>query len=315
MKILSISHTDLDGYGAQYAINKHFKQDDVHNVNLNYSEVQYYIEDLDFKQYDEIYITDLNLTYDLSRFIDTNKGKTKVTLIDHHECDERNLLFNWYNVDKSVSGALYTSKFVPCSDDVKAFVELVSVYDMWQKNHPDFYKATFVSDIVFNVPLAYPSSKREFIFNFFDNFINLEQNISIQELEKWYIDFVFRLETSNKSLPSRINIIMSEFEYFMHDVEAYMLYSPVIQCNVSIVNLPASNFQTLSSAYLGHNPDVVLVNFNPERGTGSTRSTNKKAIDVAKLLGGGGHADAGGFGGKKDFTMSELDDILMKGTK
>lgn len=285
--ILSISHNDVDGYGSQYILNiMIFTQTKIENVNLNYGEVEDFIRNLDFSKYSKVYITDLNISNELCEFI--NSKTDNVVLIDHHMCDERNLENDWYILDKSISACLgtynYFSKIQGEMITLRHFAEFVSVYDTWIQSDSRFQKATVLSDVVYNCPLHY--NKRDFLFDVFfmfafKGFVSLD----IKNLEVSILEFIHSL--SDEEIPSKQKLILSEFDMFKNDIEFIE--------NIGITYIPSSNFQYLSSKFVDENPDKILVNYNEVKGVGSVRSRNDKAVEVAKFLGGGGHANAAGF--------------------
>jgi oligoribonuclease NrnB/cAMP/cGMP phosphodiesterase (DHH superfamily) len=60
MKILSISHYDMDGFGCQLCINEKFKNHDITFDNCSYGKIEETIWRYNFNDYDLIFITDLN---------------------------------------------------------------------------------------------------------------------------------------------------------------------------------------------------------------------------------------------------------------
>ena len=312
-KILSISHTDLDGYGAQYIVSKALRNYDVSFINLDYSDVLAYFQETDFTVYNEVVITDLNLS---SLIIDIIKkhidAGVNFTVIDHHETNGVDGL-NWYNLDKTCSAALgaYNYYFIDeygnidkGSEKLQEFAQLVSIYDIWQTTDSLFNKATFISDIVFSVPLVYKNSKRDFMFSLFDTFISENWiKYPVQDIEKWYIDFLYSIDSAS-DMPSKQRVLLSEFPDFKLDVQnnQYTILGQV----VSVVSIPSVNFQYLSHKYLEEvDPDAVLIKYS-DRESGSVRSQNGKAVDIARELGGGGHKNAAGFGCTSEFLYSKL---------
>lgn len=284
MKILSISHTDLDGFGSQFVINEILQENNIiDNINLDYSEVNDYLINLDFNLYDKIYITDLNISNGLVEYI--NSKTNNVILIDHHLCDEKNLQNSWYILDTTVSACLGVFNYFNISNsNLETFAKFVSAYDTWQQSNNNFQKAVVLSDLVFSCSLYY--DKRSFIFQFFKYFMdNSLSEKTVYELELEILKFVHNL--SDENAPSKQKLIMSEYNLFCKDIKFYN--------NIGITSIPSSNFQYLSSKYVNENFNIVLINYNEQKGTGSVRSRNGKAIEVAKALGGGGHADASGF--------------------
>ena len=163
-KTLSISHTDLDGYGSQYIVKKALHQHDITFKNLDYPETEEFFRSTDFSKYNLVVITDLNLSKVILDIINEciNRDRVEFIVIDHHECIGVESL-PWYNLDKSCSAALGTYNYFyrdeygnidKGSEKLQAFAQLVSIYDIWLATDPLFNTATFLSDVVFSMPLV-----------------------------------------------------------------------------------------------------------------------------------------------------------------
>ena len=306
---LLISHTDLDGYASQFILYTLLDKS-LHNFefkNLNYDDLNNYLLELDYTKYDKVYITDLNIKLHTAEHIDIETSN--VILIDHHTYDEAFNEFSWCNINTKYSAALNTFKYIDEStntiinDNIRIFAELVSIYDLWKIEDEYFNTMTFISDVVYNCPMHY--NKREFLFKYFSHLIYNEILYkSVYDVEMDYITFCYETFYTNKQLPTKQLCILSELDEFAKDIKT--IYHSGIE--IGIVSIPSSNFQYLSSEYLQNiNSDCILININFKNNSGGVRSVNNKSIIISKLLGGGGHANAGGF----SHTFKNMDEVVV----
>ncbi|MDU7693100.1 MAG: DHHA1 domain-containing protein [Helicobacter sp.] len=160
-KIFHLSHTDLDGYGAQF-VSSHFFSD-ISFYNANYGrEVGFRLDEIieDIQVCIDgqiskilIFITDLNLTAqeaaDLelrAKAISENTPcEIELLLLDHHitglECSQK---FPWYNLDPMICATKITYKyllehFTPHANKnelelLERAVEVINSIDIWDEN-------------------------------------------------------------------------------------------------------------------------------------------------------------------------------------
>ena len=143
MRIYHLSHTDLDGYGAQIVTNYYFK--DVKFYNSNYG------KEIDEKFYrilsqigDEkaiILITDLNLSLEQCEDFQNalSEKNAKLLLLDHHqsgaECASK---YGWYFLDSSRCATKIThdffAKIYGLDASLSHFSDVVNAVDIWLKD-------------------------------------------------------------------------------------------------------------------------------------------------------------------------------------
>ena len=147
MKFYHLSHTDLDGYGAQVITNFYFK--DVKFLNSNYGreideKFAAIVSELDGEEA-LILITDLNLTMaQCEEFESMLKGKNaKIFLLDHHQSGaECASAFEWYLLDSSRCATKITHDFFASmfgeERELKIFSDVVNAVDIWLKDDKNF---------------------------------------------------------------------------------------------------------------------------------------------------------------------------------
>lgn len=157
MKVLHLSHIDLDGYGAQY-VAKHFFEDIIF-FNANYGkEIMVRLEEMLkslSKEKTLFLITDLNLTLQESDFIQSKICELKIQgydvelcLLDHHiSGTESAQKFHWYFLDSTRSACKITFEtllsrysLLDTSKEqwLRDFSNMVNSVDMWIMNGENF---------------------------------------------------------------------------------------------------------------------------------------------------------------------------------
>ncbi len=146
-----LSHIDLDGYSCQLITKQIFEKIFYYNANYG-AEVMYHLEAIlehidKAKEDASILITDLNLSYKESEFLDKAIRKRKeqglkieLQLLDHHGSGQDSAdAFSWYYLDTSRSATKITydyacEKLGLASEDQKwlePFVNIVNAVDLW----------------------------------------------------------------------------------------------------------------------------------------------------------------------------------------
>jgi len=128
-KVLSISHNDLDGVGAQIVLGAIFKN--IQYINVSYKEIDDALVNLDETKYDFIFVTDISPSVKelLYRF-------DNLMLIDHHQNLENDPSHN-IHINHKYSGTYLTWKYLihKYGDSVlgryEKLVTLINDYDMW----------------------------------------------------------------------------------------------------------------------------------------------------------------------------------------
>ena len=148
MKILSISHYDLDGFGCQLCINEKFKKHDITYSNCGYSSIEKTLDKFEFNNFDVVFITDLNFNQQQQTKL-YEKAKDyqgKLIYIDHHQylegteyLDKLADLGNKVIIDTTKSATLKTYEVLKLDNpNLKKLCELIDIYDMWRTENPKF---------------------------------------------------------------------------------------------------------------------------------------------------------------------------------
>jgi len=327
--IYSVSHTDLDGFGSQFVIDAFYNN--VKYYNVDYGD----IEDVLFKIFykitknDTLYITDLNLTLDVSKKLDEIRKTIgfEVQLLDHHITGMDSAeIYDWYHLDTKICGTkitynYMTQKFpnVELPAGFKETVDMINIYDMWIKKDPLFRKSQLLSNSVFENKID-SSKNSQFMVNLIRKTGVLLQVLSVQEVEKVMPSVICEILdslTTDKNLKRFINSkdISTTVKLGTFPVETLReciyLTKHLFGTNVIFFKDISSRTSQYAFDYLLDSVSYknnVLVKYNSENNTLSCRSRNNKAVEVAKLFGGGGHPDAAGakFEGKLEDYLEDV---------
>jgi hypothetical protein len=156
--IYHLSHIDLDGYSCQLVMR--YTPYKLFNYNANYGaevkqKLELILEKINKSQTDSlILITDLNLTFDESRWINNevkkfNENKKNVTLLllDHHGSGEDSAnKYDWYYLDTSRCATKITYDYALEHfklDEPKwmnKFVNVVNAVDLWKQEEVENFE-------------------------------------------------------------------------------------------------------------------------------------------------------------------------------
>jgi len=205
-----LSHTDLDGYGAQYMLNAAAEAKGLERrfFNADYRDIPLAIDAIcsaigEAGKPAGILITDLNLTIDQANQLQKRVRKLRlpvtVQLLDHHatgaDCAEK---FDWYHLDTERCATKLTYEAVadllPEAERTTyaARADFVDVGDRWLKDSPDFRKAIYLIGLVMQDDhLAPPLSdlKRAYRFHLIGRFFEqLERGDTLEQIERSLYD-------------------------------------------------------------------------------------------------------------------------------
>lgn len=293
-KVLILTHTDLDGYGSKVLGETFFREPDyeLEVRHLNNDEVDKWVlaklKSGYLATFDKIIMTDISVSEEVGAIIDKALDERDINyfvLLDHHKTALPLSKYNWAIVrinhtdDKLASGTslfheyLLTDwgKLKSTREDV--FVEMVRQWDTWewkdkyQNEYPKllnnlfsiFGPETFVKEV-----LLYLCQEKKSIF---DEKASFALTLESRRVTEYY-------EKKKKTLS-------------MHKMG-----------NMDVAVTFADTYQSeISSMIVDDFPEVdIIVLISASEGTMSFR-TPRQGIDVseiAKRLGGGGHARAAG---------------------
>ncbi|WP_407275027.1 DHHA1 domain-containing protein [Halothiobacillus sp. DCM-1] len=204
--VYHLSHTDLDGYGAQFML----KAAGVNTVcfNADYRDIPLAMDViveqiLERGQPANLLLTDLNLTLDQADQIDKRikklKVPTQVQLLDHHATGaEVAAKYPWYHLDtERCATKLAFESVADRFDETRRAqyalrADFVDIGDRWLKDEPLFRKALYLLGLVMQDDhLAPPLSemKREYRFHLIEEFFaRHERGENLESIERALYD-------------------------------------------------------------------------------------------------------------------------------
>lgn len=346
MKIYHLSHTDLDGYGAQFVTKHYFK--DILFFNSNYGrEIEAKFEEIlnliensakvnenSEKIYEKsiVLITDLNLNLQqCEKFENALKDKNStVFLLDHHqtglECSKK---FPWYLMDSSRCATLITydffSKIYGKGDKLFKFVNVVNAVDIWLKDNHWFEMGKVCMGVVSGAKeinkIMFDENSREYIFylldksqTFFDQdngHITLDE--ALHKIKKEYFKKQNDDTLSNlisKFIVEKLSADREKFEISYLDKKGILTYN-------------IGNTSIIGNDFLVQNPDIdFFIDVTSKKTLSFRANGNADVSQMAKdLVGGGGHVNASGgfYAGFKDgynyqSIKDQITDLISKKT-
>jgi oligoribonuclease NrnB/cAMP/cGMP phosphodiesterase (DHH superfamily) len=315
--VYHLSHTDLDGYGAQLMtrnLNPIYLNTDYYNllVNINYIFSEIYI-----KRDKKILflITDLAISEKIAKKINNffrgNKDiDLTVQVLDHHKTTKDVADQNdWYHFDNTKCGASLTSEYV-CREfgfDKKLLEigKIIQAHDLWEKESPYFGVANLLSDVLFDIyfPDFLLDEKRKFFLHYIEAFI--ETNLTsahnnVFKLEKLMPDIL--ISCLAKTINNEIlhdNFVRTLYKVYWYQATCFLekkfetLEYKGLKYKV-LFDIDRGFYQYFSHYVLEMDSSLdFLVNIRP---SGSISLRSVKDVDVSliaqELCNGGGHKHA-----------------------
>lgn len=334
MKFFHLSHTDLDGYSAQFVTKAYF--DNIIFFNSNYGkEIEEKFAKIVSLLDDEeaiILITDLNLTIkQCEDFENTIRDKkTKLLLLDHHqsgvECAQK---FSWYYLDNSRCATLITYDFFASiygqKDDLCEFCKMVNAVDIWLKDDKYFEFGKVCLNLIANSKeinkVMFSEKSNEYVYfllrkaNEFmwSNVAHINLDDNIHKIKKEYFFGGFNDTLSNMISCFIVNNLSSNKEKFSIN---YKEYKGILTHNIG-------NTSVIGNEFLERNPEFDFFMDVSSKKTISLRANNKLDVSLmaADLFNGGGHKNASGglFASFKDSfdyenIKNQIKDHILKKT-
>lgn len=274
MKVLIVTHIDMDGSGVEILWRLAFPDADVMRVNYGWE------DDLQNRKklmnYDMILFGDISFRPSFARLLD--KLDKNVILCDHHDSairkfEEEDTKYDWMELDTNRCGTLIVYdqlkrnyKDFDITGKYRELAILIDDYDRWIHNNSmsidlqflwnGIGKDTFVDKFLYSPSLIFTRDEQDIIH---EGWIKL--NTSIIEAEKSMTDLLIDCEGL-------------KFSYIPN-----VLYQ---------VSLTAMEIQK-------RHPELDYIVLNGGYGSASIRSTRCKINHIAEALGGGGHELSAGF--------------------
>ena len=330
MKLIHLSHTDLDGYGCQFITKYYFK--DIIYFNANYgleveSSLKSIISHTNFFNKDEEYlilITDLNLNNKEAKMIDrhieiliNNNINVKLQLLDHHKSgEELSKLYPWYYLDGSRSATKITfnffkENFKPLDNledeilNLDKFVEAVNAVDIWLEDNQFFEFGKVCMKMISEsreIPiLFFPNENRDYKFQllkFAKEYLNTEkENIHILLDDDFYM---LKKRSLGEKIDTLDNLSSTKIVDLLENKKSDLTVH--YKGFKGLLTFAIGNISILANKFLKDNSDYSFFIDVGRKGSISLRANG--TVDVSKiayeLAEGGGHANASG-GKFKDF--------------
>ncbi|MGP1485016.1 MAG: DHH family phosphoesterase [Campylobacter sp.] len=334
MKIYHLSHTDLDGYGAQIITDHYFK--DIKFYNSNYGkEIDEKFNQILAQIGDEkaiILITDLNLTLEQCEAFENalaNKN-VKIFLLDHHasgaECASK---FSWYFLDSSRCATKITHDFFAAlygkDASLSHFSDVVNAVDIWLKDDENFEMGKVGLGLVANSKeinkVMFEELNTKYMFHliskaraFFDagnDYIGLDEAVF-----KFKKDFFMQDQNDTLSNLISVFVVKNLSENREKFSIKYNEFKGILTYNIG-------NTSVIGNDFLVANPDFDFFIDVSSKKTLSFRANGKVDVSLMakNLVGGGGHVNASGgmFAAFKDSfdyenVKAQIVDLITKKT-
>lgn len=320
MKIIHLSHTDLDGYGCQFVSRSYLK--DAHEMSFYNSNYGKEIEDKFEMMLNEIdayqgtnadakvlvLISDLNLSPaqcdDFIRAIRMRKN-AKLILLDHHisgaECEREN---SWYFLDETRCATKicydFFSSVFGANQALSDFVDVVNAVDIWLSDKPEFELGKVCMGAVANAKeinkVMFNDEGMDYLFFMLENFMKYcgKENSHIA-LDNDMHSIKKRFFAGQKD-DTLSNLVSNYLVALLSKKKEQM--SVIYKGAKGIVTSNIGDVSVIGNDFLVANPEYDFFINTTSKKTLSFRGNGK--IDVSKmaneLVGGGGHANAsGGF--------------------
>jgi len=307
--IISLSHNDLDGVGAQIALSKCYGN--ILPLNAAYSRVQEQLEIMEDMLHTrsnirEVYITDLNITEKEMRFVQdlaNLHSHIEFNYIDHHDYTYDPTTYKTDNLKIMVSKKFCATKLtylfllkhkgLETDKELKHFIDVVDAYDLWQLKDPLFTEGLRMNELFWDL------LPRRFFLRFKDvTKVRLADNEKIDTLFKKKDKVFKKLQESgrlfraeNKSLllcylddyRSHITI---DFPDFLCYVNVTLYGSASIRLSNKITEPEAKIFKDLLIDYAMTIPGVTTAGGHTHAmGMGSTlQGDNEAIVNLGRLL-------------------------------
>lgn len=295
MKVLNITHvSDMDGRGCEVLTKLVFPDNEI--ILSEPGLVHEVIENLDYKKYDKIFITDLALTLKTGLIIEENpEFKSKVIHLDHHVTDIVDKNYSWSKVYETDE-----TGFEVCGTTL--------YYDYLLENYPDndILKRNSVKEVIegircqdtytfekYNNTLG-PSLTNVFANSDMDIFIESiidrlkNGNLEHFELTNEEIDLIKRTEKEKADYIEECDkrLIRMNFLGYKVGLSISTKYRSVVGNKLSERHKDELDF-------------ILIADCNREKF--STRTVNDIDLNIiCNQVGGGGHPKAAGFNMTKE---------------
>lgn len=334
-QIFHLSHTDLDGYGAQMITKSYFEHIKYYNsnygreINERFNQI---LDDLDEigAEKNIILITDLNLTKEQCEYFETevlNASKeAKLFLLDHHKSGLESFYeHSWYFLDDTKCATKITYEFFSSmygeKEELKLFSDVVNAVDIWLDDDKHFELGKVCLGLVANAKevnrIMFAKENTEYMFELLKHaqkyFTKNEPQIALDDAVHG-IKKEFFTKDKNDTLS---NLVSSYMVTLLNANKNKMTIN--FNSYKGILTYNIGNVSVIGNDFLVKNPDYDFFMDVTSRKTVSFRSNNKADVSqiAKKVANGGGHPNASGgalTGFKDSFlykrVISQIDTIL-----
>jgi oligoribonuclease NrnB/cAMP/cGMP phosphodiesterase (DHH superfamily) len=333
MKLLHLSHIDLDGYSCQFISNKYFDESVFYNSNYG-DEITFMLEHIlsliNSQQQDALLlITDLNLNFDQCKMLEeeiatlNSKGiKTKLQLLDHHKSGQSCAnTYGWYFLDNARSATKITYDWFEqnygqkmSKDEIK-FINAVNAADIWLENDELFEFGKVGLNLISG---SKEVNRYMFNQNSFDYYMFLiDKAIEYVNQDSSHIrldDAIHSIKKEFLSIDNTPNTLENLKSIYLTNLLTTKKSELSIEYKgyIGLLTFAIGNTSVLANQFLRANPEFDFFMDVTLRGKISLRAKNKADVSAIskELFNGGGHANAAG--GKFDKFKSSFDYFDVK---
>lgn len=259
----------------------------------------------EIEQYDQVYITDLNISLELAQMIEQEESyRSKIKIIDHHLSKEHMNQFSFIEVVDELDGIKQcaTSLFYqhllpnypmlnkPC---FQTLVEYVRKVDTWTWQGDEDAK---------NIDTLFDLYGRDYFIEYLTNYVKIHETFSYDEKEH----ALFR-------------VAAKKLEYYVEEMKQNIHFATLDGARIGIVfcERHTSDVGHLLAVHYADQIDFIML-LKISKNSVSLRA-DKEEIDVTTFAvkrGGGGHKHAAGFSLPTDSQVKILKtlypDIVLK---
>lgn len=295
MKVKLFTHTDLDGIGCAILGKLAFKEINIDYCDYDdlYISIDNFIQNKEYENYDEIFITDLSINDELAHLIESSKIKEKLKVFDHHPISLKQNIYPWSyskteeiidyepcRTQKTCGTALFyrylnTEKLLNKyrSFSLYLFVRTILFYDtwLWKNDEENEIMSKQLND------LFYIYGQDMFMEIFINRLKNLQFEFSIGDLK------ILELEQE------KIKRYIKEKNENLKTIKVLNYSAGVVFAEQYISEL-GNELSTL-------NPDldfIIIINMDKAISYRTNKTNIDLGLDVASKFGGGGHPQAAG---------------------
>lgn len=276
-EILGITHTDADGYGCEVMLREAFPESDVTVLTGAESgpHAVKHIGDTVAQNIDQetsIFIMDLAPNKgDGRKFIDPFRQFDDVTVIDHHEWNEKDaeqiewVAETYHDTDRCATQIVHDELLSDPRPEITELSQVTADHDLWIKE--DRERSDALSD------LAQQADREDYVRMAVEHGVNMLNTEEGQEI----------IEEAREIRQKETELALNRTSF--HDVDGQTVAIAYGECSGSDVG---------EELYENHDADLACIVYPNGNVSFRAPDDNPVARDVALKLGGGGHECAAG---------------------